>query len=426
MNQKQIGKFILKLRTEKNLSQYQLADMIPISRQAVSKWERGESIPDSSTLLRLSKIFDVTINELLEGKKLKTNSIKELEKTTLSILDESNNKTKKLKRNLIIYTLIITVLLLSFLSYYFINSYNQTKVYTISATGENFKIRDGIYLSTRGKNYLRIGNIEYDENIEIKNIKLYYIKKNKNIKIAEAQDLENFIITDFEGYYENITSNNLRYLINNSYIDITYNDNIKETIKLKFRRDFSNNKLFFKNQKHLKIKVSKVKKIEKKSPAVIAAVEMKKEEKPIIIKEDIQNIKGEMATTENASEVLVHDSTLINNLPVQTKENIILSKTDNKEEKEDSTEIEEEEFNIEKVIENIKLNGFLFDDSYMYASDDESVVILYYENTNQLASYINDEFAWDYYFNEDRYNCSLNYNGDCKEEIIKTLKEYLY
>lgn len=41
MDPQKIGKFIYKLRTEKGLSQYKLAEMIPISRQAISKWERG-------------------------------------------------------------------------------------------------------------------------------------------------------------------------------------------------------------------------------------------------------------------------------------------------------------------------------------------------------------------------------------------------
>ena len=62
MNPEKISKFIYELRIEKKLSQYQLADMIPISRQAVSKWERAQTIPDSSTLIRLSEIFGVTIN----------------------------------------------------------------------------------------------------------------------------------------------------------------------------------------------------------------------------------------------------------------------------------------------------------------------------------------------------------------------------
>ena len=62
----------------------------------------------------------------------------------------------------------------------------------------------------------------------------------------------------------------------------------------------------------------------------------------------------------------------------------------------------------------------------MYANDDESVVIFLFEELGKINTYINDEFAWDYFYNEDRYNCSLNYKEDCKSDIIKTLKEYLY
>ena len=67
MNQKKIGKFILELRLKNGLSQNQLARMIPVSRQAVSSWELGKALPDLGTLLRLSKIFDVSIDEILLG-----------------------------------------------------------------------------------------------------------------------------------------------------------------------------------------------------------------------------------------------------------------------------------------------------------------------------------------------------------------------
>lgn len=67
MNYLNIGNYIKKLRKEKHLSQYMLAEMIPISRQAISKWETGKSIPDSQTLIRLSELFNVTINEILAG-----------------------------------------------------------------------------------------------------------------------------------------------------------------------------------------------------------------------------------------------------------------------------------------------------------------------------------------------------------------------
>lgn len=56
---------ILKLRTENGLSQDELADKIYVTRQAISRWETGETIPNTETLKLLSKFFDVSINTLL-------------------------------------------------------------------------------------------------------------------------------------------------------------------------------------------------------------------------------------------------------------------------------------------------------------------------------------------------------------------------
>lgn len=71
MNPQKIGEFIKTLRIENNMSQTDLANTLNISRQSVYKWERGINIPDSSTLVLLSEIFKVTIDELLLGKKIK-------------------------------------------------------------------------------------------------------------------------------------------------------------------------------------------------------------------------------------------------------------------------------------------------------------------------------------------------------------------
>ena len=62
---------ILKLRTERGMSQDELADKIMVTRQAVSRWEHGDAIPNTDTLKLLSKEFDVSINTLLgEPRKL--------------------------------------------------------------------------------------------------------------------------------------------------------------------------------------------------------------------------------------------------------------------------------------------------------------------------------------------------------------------
>lgn len=56
---------ILELRTKSSLSQEELAEKINVTRQAVSRWETGETIPNIDTLKLLSKLFDVSINTLL-------------------------------------------------------------------------------------------------------------------------------------------------------------------------------------------------------------------------------------------------------------------------------------------------------------------------------------------------------------------------
>lgn len=67
MDNKKTGELILKLRTEKGLTQKQLADRLHISDKAVSKWERGQGLPDISLLKDLSGIFGVNIEGLLNG-----------------------------------------------------------------------------------------------------------------------------------------------------------------------------------------------------------------------------------------------------------------------------------------------------------------------------------------------------------------------
>ncbi|MFE7062803.1 helix-turn-helix transcriptional regulator [Sutcliffiella sp. NPDC057660] len=67
LNTQLIGSFISSLRKEWDFTQVELADKVNVSHQAVSKWERGESIPDIGTLVELSRIFDTSVDRILEG-----------------------------------------------------------------------------------------------------------------------------------------------------------------------------------------------------------------------------------------------------------------------------------------------------------------------------------------------------------------------
>ncbi len=67
VNNKKIGEYIRKRRKDKNLSQKELADLLHISFQAVSKWEVGETLPDVSLLLDLADVLDTTSDKILSG-----------------------------------------------------------------------------------------------------------------------------------------------------------------------------------------------------------------------------------------------------------------------------------------------------------------------------------------------------------------------
>ena len=63
-----LGERIYKLRTEKEMSQGDLADALEVSRQSISKWETNGSVPELDKLIKLSEIFGISLDELVTGK----------------------------------------------------------------------------------------------------------------------------------------------------------------------------------------------------------------------------------------------------------------------------------------------------------------------------------------------------------------------
>lgn len=110
MNQIEIGKFIAKCRKEKNLTQAQLAKKLNITDRAVSKWETGKNMPDSSVMLELCEILGITVNELLSGEKIDMESYEKKADENLIALKrkDENNMTK----NVIISMLFSAMLLI--------------------------------------------------------------------------------------------------------------------------------------------------------------------------------------------------------------------------------------------------------------------------------------------------------------------------
>ena len=95
MNQIKIGRFIAEERKRANLTQIQLAEKLNITDRAVSKWETGRAMPDSSIMLELCDILDITVNELLNGEKFDMeNNNQKNEQLLLDMAKELEKKNK--------------------------------------------------------------------------------------------------------------------------------------------------------------------------------------------------------------------------------------------------------------------------------------------------------------------------------------------
>ncbi len=95
MNQVKIGKFIAECRKKATLTQAQLAEKLNITDRAVSKWETGKTMPDSSIMLELCGILGISVNDLLSGEKMDMeNSSQKNEQLLLDIAKEVEQKNK--------------------------------------------------------------------------------------------------------------------------------------------------------------------------------------------------------------------------------------------------------------------------------------------------------------------------------------------
>ena len=95
MDQAKIGKFIAQRRKQVNLTQAQLAEKLNITDKAISKWETGKSMPDSSIMLQLCDILKISVNDLLSGEEIAMeNNNQKNEQLLLEMAKELEKKNK--------------------------------------------------------------------------------------------------------------------------------------------------------------------------------------------------------------------------------------------------------------------------------------------------------------------------------------------
>ena len=110
MDQIKVGRFIAECRKEKKLTQAQLAEKLCITDKAISKWERGITMPDSSIMLGLCEILGISVNELLRGEKI---NAEDDHKKTEELLLEMTRKEEAARKKLHINAWTLKLLCLS-------------------------------------------------------------------------------------------------------------------------------------------------------------------------------------------------------------------------------------------------------------------------------------------------------------------------
>lgn len=111
MNTYEFGKFLAQLRKEKGLTQIQLAEQLNVTDKAISRWETGKNYPDIEIFEDLSNIFDVSISELLEGKRIeKENLFNVSEEHIVNQIKKNKKSNKKYKIILCIVIIIFTII----------------------------------------------------------------------------------------------------------------------------------------------------------------------------------------------------------------------------------------------------------------------------------------------------------------------------
>lgn len=228
MDPVKIGNFIKKLRKDNNLTQMDFANKYGVTYQAVSKWENGINLPDIGLLKQISKDYNISIDELLEGEK---------------------NNSKKNYNYLIIISILV-VLLVVIIVVFYKKSSDSFEFKTISTTCEQFNVSGSIAYDN-DKSSIYISHIDYcggDDNSVYKEItcNLYETNNNTSTKISSCKSNDSGIkledyLKDVKLNIDNYPQTCKRYTDSSLYLEINATDENNKIITYKIPLDLNNN-----------------------------------------------------------------------------------------------------------------------------------------------------------------------------------------
>ena len=158
MEEQNFGKLLKEIRRKNHLTQKDLAEKYHVTYQAVSKWERGLNLPDSSLIRQISNDFHISLEDLYDGK-LRKRSLKK-------------------------YILLFLILFFIFIGiFFFLKKQTDFEFKTLTTTCDNFNISGNIAYNAK-KSAIYITNIEYceEEKTEYKKIECTLYEKEDNIE----------------------------------------------------------------------------------------------------------------------------------------------------------------------------------------------------------------------------------------------------
>ena len=221
MNPEKVGKFIKELRKKNNLTQKDLADKYGVTYQAVSKWENGINLPEISLIRQMSKDFNISVENILDGE------------------ETSENPNSYKKRPVKFILLLLALFAIIGMNIYLVLNKDNFNFKTITTTCKEFKVT-GTIAYDKSKSSINISKIDYcggDDNNIYDSIKcdLYEKHGNENITIASCpkagsnEKLEDYL-KDIEIRVDDYKQKCSIYKDNSLYLEITASKDNKNTV----------------------------------------------------------------------------------------------------------------------------------------------------------------------------------------------------
>ena len=234
MENNKIGNFIAKMRKEKNLTQQQLGDKLYVTDKAVSKWERGKSLPDITLLTKLSHILDVKVEDILVGEINENNNIVDIDKRVEEIQENIKKENKKLRIKYLLLIILLLFILITIIFKYISFGYSikeyiyNNSIIKIGIPKGSFNVKNNdrsisfknlrskLVVKEEIKNYLK--NLDYLTCNET----IYYYDKENNVSIINYEIKEYLLFSkidlliDNDDYCYNQKINDYGKLIDNT------------------------------------------------------------------------------------------------------------------------------------------------------------------------------------------------------------------